>query len=106
MVKIRFSGFAWDGANLLKCRKHGVPISEIEYVLAHIDSLMIPDLKNSQGEARYIAIGQTAQARWIFVVFTLRQRAGVALLRPLSARYMHATEIRKYEQEIARAQKR
>jgi uncharacterized DUF497 family protein len=27
-------------------------------------------------------------------------------LRPISARYMHEREIRKYEQEIARAQKR
>ncbi len=106
MVKIGFSGFAWDGANLVKCQKHGVSISEIEYVLAHAESLMIPDLKNSQGEPRYIAIGQTAKGRWTFVVFTPRTSAGVTFLRPLSARYMHAREIRKYAQEIARAQKR
>ena len=106
MAKIAFSGFAWDGANRPKCQKHGVSISEIEYVLAHAESLMIPDLKNSQGEPRYIAIGQTQKGHWTFVVFTPRRSGGDMLLRPLSARYMHAREIRKYEQEIARAQKR
>jgi uncharacterized DUF497 family protein len=106
MAKIAFSGFAWDGANLLKCQKHGVSIPEIEHVLAHIDSLMFPDMKNSQGEPRYIAIGQTAKARWTFVVFTPRTSAGTTVLRPLSARYMHAREVTKYEKEIARVQKR
>jgi uncharacterized DUF497 family protein len=40
------------------------------------------------------------------VVFTPRQRAAGIRLRPISARYMHQREIKKYEQEIARAQKR
>jgi uncharacterized protein len=101
-----FSGFAWDEANRDKCQEHGVSIPEIEYVLAHAETLMMPDLRNSQSEPRFLAIGQTQNGRYTFVVFTPRQRASAALLRPISARYMHDKEIRKYEQEIARAQKR
>ena len=37
---------------------------------------------------------------------TLRERAGEFLIRPISARYMHAKEIRAYEEEIAKAEKR
>lgn len=106
MAKIAFSGFVWDGANRPKCQRHGVSISEIEYVLGHARSLMIPDHKNSREERRYIAIGRTRAGRWAFVVFTPRRSAGATLLRPLSARYMHAREIKKYEQEIARAENR
>jgi uncharacterized DUF497 family protein len=86
MAKIAFSGFAWDRANRLKCQKHGVSILEIEYVLAHAESLMIPDSKNSRDEQRYIAIGRTQTRRWAFVVFTPRRSAGVTLLRSLYAR--------------------
>jgi uncharacterized protein len=101
-----FSGFAWDEANRHKCQKHGVSIPEIEYVLAHADTLITPGPRNSPGEERFLAIGQTQKGRYTFVVFTPRQRAGAVLLRPISARYMHGKEIRKYEQEIARPQKR
>ena len=106
MQRTTFSGFAWDEANRRKCQKHGVWIAEIEYVLAHAETLIMPDLRNSQSEPRFLAIGRTQKGRHAFVVFTPRQRAGAALLRPISARYMHGKEIRKYEQEIARAQKR
>ena len=106
MQRTIFSGFAWDEANRHKCQKHGVSIPEIEYVLAHAETVMMPDLRNSQSEPRFLAIGRTQMGRHTFVVFTPRQRAGASLLRPISARYMHDKEIRKYEQEIARAQKR
>jgi hypothetical protein len=51
MAKIAFSGFAWDRANRLKCQKHGVSILEIEYVLAHAESLMSyrPDPDTAMG---------------------------------------------------------
>jgi uncharacterized protein len=106
MQRALFSGFAWDDANRRKCQKHGVSISEIEYVLGHAETLIKPGLKNPQSEPRFLAIGQTQKGRYTFVVFTPRQSAGAMLLRPISARYMHRKEIDKYEQEIARAQKR
>jgi len=78
----------------------------VEHVLAHAATLIVPDLKNSGSEPRYLAIGRTAADRYAFVVFTPRQAGTRILLRPISARYMHKKEIKKYEQEIARAQNR
>jgi uncharacterized DUF497 family protein len=104
--KVGFSGLEWDDGNRRKCQKHGVAISEIEYVLTHAETLMMPDPKNTDGEPRFLAIGRTQKQRYTFVVFTPRQTSGATLLRPISARYMHRKEIKKYEQEIARAQER
>jgi uncharacterized DUF497 family protein len=104
MRQIAFSGFAWDKANLSKCQEHGVSSAEVEHVLAHAATLIVPDLKNSRSEPRYLAIGRTEAGRYAFVVFTPRQTGSRILLRPISARYMHRKEIKKYEQEIARVQ--
>jgi len=107
MRKIAFSGFAWDTANLSKCQKHGVSSAEVEHVLAHAATIIVPDLKNSRSEPRFVAIGRTEAGRYAFVVFTPREtRSSGILLRPISARYMHKKEIKKYEQEISRAQNR
>jgi len=106
MAKTAFSGFEWDEGNREKCRKHGVSIQEIEHVLAHAETLIRPDPKDSAGEARFLGIGRSQQGRYTFVVFTPRQDAAGTRLRPISARYMHKREIRKYEQEITRTQKR
>ncbi len=35
----------------------------------------------------------------MFVVFTLRENPGGLLIRPISARYMHGNEAKRYEQE-------
>jgi uncharacterized protein len=104
--KTAFPGFAWDHGNLRKCQKHGVSISEIEHVLAHSETLIMPDVKSSDVEPRYLAIGRTPEGRYTFVVFTPRRSMGGLLLGPISARYMHRREISKYEQEIARLQNR
>ncbi len=106
MEKTAFSGFEWDEGNRQKCQNHGVSIQEIEHVLTHAETLVAPDPKNAVAEPRFLAIGRTSQGRYTFVVFTPRRSAAVTRLRPISARYMHKREIRKYEQEIARAQKR
>ncbi len=101
-----FSGFDWDAGNVDKCQRHGVSIPEIEEVLARGAQLIVPDVKNSDGDPRYIVIGKTGLGRHLFVVFTLRELEEVVRLRPISARYMHRKEIEKYEQEIARLPKR
>jgi uncharacterized DUF497 family protein len=106
MERRSFKGFEWDDGNRDKCGKHGVSIAEIEHVLAHAETLIAQDRAHSRSEPRLVAIGRTQQGRYTFVVFTPRQRSRGLLLRPISARYMHAREIEKYEQEIARAQKR
>ena len=42
MAAIGFSGFDWDDGNLGKCQKHGLTLEEIEHVLAHNATVMIP----------------------------------------------------------------
>ena len=106
MRKLGFTGFEWDEGNRKKCQKHGVPTAEIEYVLAQAEALILPDAKGIRGESRFLAIGRTRLRRYAFVVFTRRERASGTWLRPISARYMHEREIRKYEQEIALAKER
>lgn len=56
------------------------------------------DPDHSVDEQRLRAIGRTAEGRSLIVAFTLRRLAGLRLLRPISARYMHAKEVRRYEQ--------
>jgi uncharacterized protein len=88
-------GFDWD-SNRAKCQKHGVSILEIEDVFAD-DPLVAPDLKHSHAEERLIAIGRTRVGRYVYVAFTLRTKDRQQLIRPVSARYMHAKEVVSYE---------
>ena len=61
--------------------------------------MQIPDEAHSRTEQRLRAIGKTAEGRTIFVVFTLRRRGDDIIIRPISARYMHAKEVKSYEKE-------
>ena len=93
-----FSGFDWDAGNRSKCRKHGLSTAQIER-LFEAPIAVLPDAGHSQREPRFRAIGRDANGRAVFVVFTLRQRAGALFIRPISARYMHRKEIATYEKE-------
>jgi len=92
---MRFDGFDWDAGNLDKCRKHGVSVEEIEAVLLG-SPILAPDEAYSGDERRFIAAGRTFEGRAVFVAFTLRERRGATLLRPVSARYMHTKEATRY----------
>jgi len=91
-----FDGFDWDKGNRDKCQQHCVPIQEIERMFDR-PVVILPDKDNPSGEQRHRAIGTTPEHRGIFVVFTLRDRHGSTLLRPISARYMHKLEVENYE---------
>jgi uncharacterized DUF497 family protein len=95
---MEYSGFDRDRGNRAKCQKHGVSIAAIEILFAG-PVAVLPDVVHSRKERRYRAIGWTAEGRAVFVVFTLRRRASDVLIRPISARYMHAKEVRAYEKE-------
>jgi uncharacterized protein len=83
-----------------------VPAARIETALSSGALLILPDAKHSDEEERLIATGKTASGRHIFVAFTLRERGGRMLLRPVSARYMHQREIDIYEQARAEIENR
>jgi uncharacterized DUF497 family protein len=90
--------FEWDTGNRDKCRKHGVSIQEIEALLS-TDARVAPDIKHSNSEDRFIAVGRNSSGRPMFVAFTFRTRDGQRFIRPVSARYMHEKEISGYEKE-------
>lgn len=98
---MRIDGFDWDAGNLAKCQKHGVSIAEIE-ALFRGGPAVYADPGHSLTEQRLRAIGRTAADRAVIVAFTLRQRAGGTSVRPISARYMHAKEVSRYERGQAK----
>ncbi len=93
---MEFSGFDWDRGNRAKCQAHGVSTEAIESLFGRPVAIL-PDAAHSRLERRYRAIGWTGEGRAVFVVFTLRRRGASVLIRPISARYMHAKEVRAYE---------
>src|SRR4051812_8246344 len=97
-MDVKFSGFDWDDGNREKCQKHGVSIDEIESLFLR-QPRIAPDVKHSGAEDRFIAVGRTIERRPLFVAFTFRISAMGALIRPISARYMHGKEIESYESQ-------
>lgn len=99
-MAIEVDGFDWDAGNRMKCQKHGVSITEIESLFQGTIAVL-PDPEHSRRETRFKAIGFTPEGRAVFLVFTERRRGNRRLIRPISARHMHAKEIRAYEKAIA-----
>ncbi len=95
-MNLQFRGFDWDEGNKAKCQKHGVSIAEIEALFMG-GPRVAPDPRHSADEDRLIAVGKTNAGRLLFVAFTMRTTSGRRLVRPVTARYMHAREIAAYE---------
>jgi uncharacterized protein len=93
------SGFDWDDGNRAKCQKHGVSIAHIEALFA-AGPRVAPDRSHSADEDRLIAVGRTTAGRPVFVAFTMRTKNNRRLIRPVTARYMHAREIAAYEKAV------
>ncbi len=96
---MKFGGFDWDSGNLPKCLSHGVSLSEIEAFFKG-DVYVVRDTMVA-GERRLLSFGNGA-GRWIFCVFTWRENR----IRPVSVRFMHAKEVKRYVEEISRFEKR
>lgn len=94
--RVTFAGFDWDAGNRTKCEAHGVSCDIVEAFM-HSAFSLAPD--PTRTEKRFRAIGYAPSRRRLFVVFTLREREGHLLIRPISARYMHQREVKRYEQE-------
>ncbi len=92
------TGFDWDDGNSLKSAdKHSVSQVEAEQVFVDSRLLLTDDVKHSQAEARYHALGRTFENRLLHVTFTLR--ANSAKIRVISARDMNRKERGQYERE-------
>jgi uncharacterized DUF497 family protein len=93
----RFEGFQWDAGNARKSAdKHGVSQAEAEQVFFNEPLLLLPDLRHSQTESRFYALGHTDDGRRLHVTFTLRDQG--RLIRIISSRDMHRTERAQYGQ--------
>ena len=95
---MHYTGFDWDEGNARKNDKHCVSKSEVEQVFLNKPLLLADDVKHSQREPRFHALGRTDLDRWLHVTFT--DRGNGTLIRPISARVMSRKERAVYEQAV------
>jgi uncharacterized DUF497 family protein len=85
--------FEWDKGNAEKnWIKHRVTQQECEQIFFMQPLVVAEDVGHSQSEVRFYALGQTDQARGLFVVFTVRK----GRIRVISARDMNRNEQEVY----------
>lgn len=88
------AGFEWDAHNAEKnWQKHGVTPSECEQIFFNRPLVVADDVKHSEKENRFYALGQTDGGRMLFVVFSVRRDK----VRVISAREMNRKERRVYQ---------
>jgi len=88
-------GFEWDAGNSDKnWSRHAVRQVEVEQALLSRPLVVNADVRHSQKEPRFIALGRTDAGRRLTVVFTVRGTR----VRVISARAMSTTEQRVYAQ--------
>ena len=90
----KITGFDWDSGNEQKNVKHGVAAAEAEQVFLNEPLVVLDDLKHSDMEERFHALGQTNGGRLLHITFTIR----TGRIRVISARDMHRKERAIYEQ--------
>jgi len=91
-------GFQWDAGNARKsANKHGVSQAEAEQIFLNEPLLIVDDVRHSQPETRFHALGRTDDERHLHVTFTVRDQG--RLIRVISARDMHRTERTRYGQD-------
>ena len=87
-----------DDGNRVKLCKHGLTLAMIKTFFAG-NPVYIEDPGHSLEEDRYIAFG-VVDRRFVFVAFTLRINSQKIKIRPISARFARAGEMRKlYEKK-------
>jgi len=87
-------GFEWDKGNIDKSYlKHGINQKEAEELFLDENVLFVEDIKHSQKEKRFIAIGKTIQEHILFAAFTIRGKK----IRIISVRIANQKERRQYE---------
>jgi len=96
MINFQYiKGFEWDGGNVRKNEKHGVSMAEAEQVFFNAPLLILEDIRHSELEPRFHALGITDDKRLLHITFTLRQHS--EKIRVISARDMHRKERAIYE---------
>jgi uncharacterized DUF497 family protein len=96
IMRLEYDGFQWDEGNKNKIPQHGLTVEDVESAFYHIVSFSLDD-RYDYGEDRFIAVCRLSTLRYVFISFTFRYVLQKKLVRPISARYMHMEEIKKYE---------
>ena len=85
--------FEWDKGNLDKSyKKHGITLQEAEELFLDQRILLLEDIKHSQKEKRYNAIGKITN-KILFAVFIIRNNK----IRIISIRIASQKERKLYE---------
>ena len=88
--------FDWNKGNIDKnWQKHKVHFKEAEEDFLNKPLSLLRDIKHSQSEERYIALGITNQKRKLHIVFTIRNNK----IRIISARNQSKKERKLYGEE-------
>ena len=86
--------FEWDPAKAAEnAAKHGVDFVEASTVFGDPLEVTIPDPDHSMGEARFLSLGLSAEARVLVVAYTERK----GTIRIIHARVAEPKERRTYE---------
>ena len=86
--------FEWDEHNREKnWIKHQINTDECEQIFQNVPLVIVKDIKHSEREVRYIALGKTQKNLHLYIVFTIRHNA----IRIISARQQNRKERRYYE---------
>ena len=94
----RITGFDWDAGNARKSAdKHGVSQQEAEEVFFNEPLLVTDDVKHSQQEQRFHALGRTHSGRLLHITFCLRFDG--TKIRVISARLMSRRERKIYHDQ-------
>lgn len=88
--------FDWNEGNIDKnLVKHSVTNKEAEEIFRNRPLKLFKDIKHSQKEQRFVALGLTNTQRKLNIVFTIRE----IKIRVISARNMSKKEKELYEKE-------
>ena len=86
--------FEWDeNKNVKNKKKHHISFYEARDVFANEDTIISDDIKHSDKEKRFIAIGRSFQKNVLLVVFCIRYKDTI---RIISARKATKKERRKF----------
>ena len=94
----RVEGFDWDEGNERKSEeRHAVSQGEAEQVFFSAPLLMLQDIRHSEDEPRFHALGKTESGRLLHITFTTRAEG--KKIRVISARDMNRKERMIYEEK-------
>lgn len=91
--------FEWDATKAASNgRKHGVTFQQAATVFLDPLAVSIRDEAHSEGEARWVTVGQTENGALVVVIHTYHEiEPGAANVRIISARRATRSERRNYE---------